>query len=132
MSYQCDLCSNQMSSRSDGQILSDLEMGTYPHYWEVITEAASGNANMLGMQIQLRMNDTSGFSVCPKCAATLSQRATQLSDIGLRSLDSSGLDKYDKVMVVAGVVWQKKTGTWPSCLDASVVALRDRVFANRY
>jgi hypothetical protein len=136
MSYKCDVCSQEMASKASGKTYRDEDVNTCPGYWEVaaikqkaFSDLLGGGSpeNAYGMFIQQRLQDQSGFTVCPVCAAMLDERSTQLKEIGLERLVAGGVTPREQVLVVAGVVWQRTIGNWPSCLDGSVRAVRDKV-----
>ena len=138
MSYACDVCSIDIGSKSSGRTFGDAEVCTSPGYWEVAAKKQKRFADLLGggaaenaygMFIQQRLHDQNGFTVCPQCAAMIDRRNTQLKEIGLERLVTGGVTPREQVLVVAGVVWQRTMGNWPSCLDSTVRAVREMVMA---
>lgn len=138
--YKCDVCGVDIASKANGKKYQNQEVCTCPGYWEVVTAKQKALADMLGsgaaenaygVLIQHCLQDQSGFTVCEQCSAMISTCDRQLMELGLGRLKSVGVRPRDQILVVAGVVWQRTMGDWPTCLDESVRRIRDGLIAEQ-
>jgi hypothetical protein len=119
MGYQCDICTTDMPSKSAGTFFDQSRVLTSPGYWKYLyTEAPTRLTEEVVPPFIARLcRDTSGYTVCDKCRDML-QRDAQLGreyDIEhyIESIPS-GLVSPHSVGIVAGTVWKKLHGKWPS------------------
>lgn len=121
IAYNCDICSTTMSSKASGNFLDQNRVLTSPGYWEYIcTRTLSGlNENTLGQFLSGISKDTTGFIVCDVCRNMLRQDGQKATEYGLRgyvsSLPSGQIDTRS-ICMVAGTVWKRIRGEWPSTI----------------
>ena len=133
MAYRCDVCSTDIGTKANGRFFSQQDVLLNPAYWEVVMRnpmlaGAGGEVaeNAYGLFIQNFLNDTSGFTACEKCAATLNAAPVKLKDYGLDSYFAQATRTgQDPVLIVAGTTWERKHGRWPSCIHNDIKRKRD-------
>jgi hypothetical protein len=122
MAYLCDICSTSLASRSAGTFFDQSRVATSPGYWEYLCTNSfiPLTEDTIGLAVWQLCQDTSGYVVCDNCRDML-QRDMQLArEYGLEqyvtSIPSGEVDSHP-VGMVAGTVWQKLHGTWPSTIQ---------------
>lgn len=127
MSYLCDVCSTQITSKANGKKYRDEDVCTCPSYWELVATNIKQGEDAYALTLKMRLEDQSGFTVCQQCATMLAEKDTQLKHLGLERLKESDITTRDQIVLIAGVVWERGMGNWPSFLDDNYKAIRDWV-----
>ena len=126
MSFQCDICLNELNDKSHGTYFDQNQVLTSASFWTfLITEGTSaGRLNTeehLGTFIfMFAHDDPKGYTVCKRCRDSLNkdiQSAKKRNiDFQSRSIPSGRVDK-PAISAVAGNIWQIVHGSWPSCIN---------------
>ena len=129
MGYMCDICGNTMNSQSSGKTYNNAFVALSPGYWNYIRKnTAKGDQMHYGMMVMMRLNDTTGFSICLECDKMISEhRADELRKLGLERIEYSRESQSNQIAIVAASVWENEMGSWPSCIDAEFKTIRNRI-----
>ena len=128
--YMCDICGSALR-RQQITRYPNCRIVLRPSYWEGIYERGRINGDLVGMHISMMMNSSPSFGICTRCNETLAQDKQKPSEYGLKEyaaqMMSNGERPDSAAPVVAGVIWKKRTGQWPSS-----IAFRNAKLAKRY
>jgi len=122
MSYQCDICSKTMENKSVGSFFDQNRVLTSPSYWTHLYTKAKIRIteDRLGSFLAMFSQDSSGYTVCDQCDEMLEKDYDLGNKYDIRksisSIPSGEVDTY-AAGTVAGTVWQKLNGSWPSTLE---------------
>jgi len=122
MTYNCDICSREMEDKSNGHFFDQNRVLTSPSFWQHLYTAKinplseEGIGGFLGMFCQ----DASGYTVCDQCQDMLKNdfnlgREYEIEEF-VSSISSGEVDTY-AAGTVAGTVWKKLNGRWPSTVE---------------
>jgi len=119
--YMCDICGQEMRSKSAGHFYDQNRVLTSPSYWRhVFTKGTPLEEDALGLMLMTFSKDPSGFTVCNSCDAMLSsdmELAGEYDLAGFIESISSGQVNTHSAGKVAGTVWEKIHGHWPSTIQ---------------
>ncbi len=121
MAYNCDICSKEMSAKSNGTFFDQNRVLTSPGYWEHVCQKGilPIEEEMLGMFLANFCRDTSGFTVCGRCKNMLGHDLQKAKKYELEkyvsSVSSEPINSHAAAMV-AGTVWKNSKGHWPSTI----------------
>ena len=117
--YMCDICSDTFP-KPEGTFYDQNRVLTSPGYWEIVFAKPAFVEGILGMQLAMFCQDTSGFTVCDKCADVLEGDDARAAEYGLAehvtSIPSGRVDSHAAGMV-AGTVWKQLNGSWPETIQ---------------
>ena len=123
MSYQCDICSNEVQDKSQGTFFNQNQVLTSPSFWKfLITEGPPfgrlDEEEKLGLFLSMNVqDDPDGYIVCNKCRDKLSSDIQMAEDNNMerfcKSIPSGQVDK-PAIAQVAGIVWEEVNGSFPS------------------
>lgn len=75
MGYMCDICGTTMNSQFSGKTYSNAYVALSPGYWNYIRNYTAHRDQLrYGMFVMMRLNDTTGLSICPECDKMISGR----------------------------------------------------------
>lgn len=130
MTYQCDTCSNIFLDKSHGSFFDQNRILTSPSYWEhlIIGGTVIGKLQDEGqLEMWITMyckNDPNGYTVCNACRDKFLNDDSKAKLYGLesyvRSIPSGQVNKQS-ILIVAGTIWQKYNGSWPSFIKQHYV-----------
>ncbi len=122
MLYKCDICSKTMENKSSGKSFDQNRVLTSPGYWMYLYTKAQTRIteDNLGSFLAMFSKDTSGYTVCDQCEEILKKDYELGKEYNIEksivSIPSGQVDTY-AAGTVAGTVWQKLNGSWPSTLE---------------
>lgn len=127
MSAQCDICSANLTSPSEGKTFSKDDVLTSPEYWKIVMKnpmiemlGPEVGVNAFGMTIQQATSGSSGYVACPDCSKMLKSREKEREYELDLLLDKTGRHGNDTVFMVAATVWERVHGQWPSCIHDDI------------
>jgi len=111
-----------MENKSSGKFFDQNRVLTSPGYWMYLYTKAQTRIteDSLGSFLAMFSKDTSGYTVCDQCEEMLEKDYELGKEYDIEesivSISSGQVDTY-AAGTVAGTVWQKLNGSWPSTLE---------------
>jgi len=111
-----------MESKSAGKFFDQNRVLTSPGYWKYLYTKAQTQVteDNLGSFLAMFSKDTSGYTVCDPCEEMLAKDDELGKEYDIEkyivSIPSGQVDTH-AAGTVAGTVWQKLNGSWPSTLE---------------
>ncbi len=132
MQRPCDICNKAIYNKSESRFYDQNRVITSPFYWEHVinnvlekefrNDTMQQKEQLLAMLLDKFSKDRSGFTVCSKCQDMLEKDLQRAQEFHLPNLEKyvvsnrSGRVDLATAGVIAGAVWTKIHGSWPSSI----------------
>jgi hypothetical protein len=131
----CDICNTAIYKKSESRFYDQNRVVTSPFYWEYVIsntlerdcrgDTMQQKERILALLLTKFCDDTGGFTVCSKCQDMLEKDLQRAKEFNLPNLekyvisDHTGRVDSGTAGVIAGAVWTKIHGNWPSSIVIS-------------